>query len=303
MENYQLFHNEVFGFLKSHIDAHTLGVMSVANLVKDCGFKSLIAPVEISKVLIEIRKLNNISKLKKWIFDNGITRLGFSYRLDPKEGKDYFCNIYNQLKDNLMFEKDGGPLRGFFFAGLPDACDLIRFELGDKILLFPGGETPTETLTMLGIPKSKLPKYLEGDDFYDSMRWQFAKKVIESESFKTIQPQDHYGYSECGSYKDSYLKRLEYCKKHNSLPIIRAHVGPYSPNRLEAIKEFKSWTKKIAQSKLLDVLSIGTSQLTQSNFGEDWEGQSNGGGVPINSELEYRQIAEIASPMLVRTYA
>jgi hypothetical protein len=53
----------------------------------------------------------------------------------------------------------------------------------------------------------------------------------------------------------------------------------------------------------LDVLSIGSSQLTQSNFGEDWEGLKNGGGVPINSPIEYRVISEKARPMLTRTYA
>jgi hypothetical protein len=51
------------------------------------------------------------------------------------------------------------------------------------------------------------------------------------------------------------------------------------------------------------VLSIGTSQLTQSEFGKEWGDKPNGGGVPINSEDEYRQVYEASRPMLVRTYA
>jgi len=51
------------------------------------------------------------------------------------------------------------------------------------------------------------------------------------------------------------------------------------------------------------VLSIGSSQLTQSDFGHDWEGRANGGGVPLNSPAEFAAVWEAARPMLVRTYA
>ena len=63
------------------------------------------------------------------------------------------------------------------------------------------------------------------------------------------------------------------------------------------------WAKTLAKSNYLDILSIGSSQLTQSNFGEVWEGKTNGGGVPVNSPEEYRMIWEASRPLLVRTYA
>ena len=122
-------------------------------------------------------------------------------------------------------------------------------------------------------------------------------------SIKRFKEQNHSGYSSFGKNDDTYLDRLNYCKQKHTLPLIRAHVGPYNPNRIEAIKEFRAWVKDLANAGLLDVLSIGSSQLTQSNFGENWDGLSNGGGVPVNSELEYRQIKSDASSMLVRTYA
>ena len=64
-----------------------------------------------------------------------------------------------------------------------------------------------------------------------------------------------------------------------------------------------SWAKYLAETGYLDILSIGTSQLTQSNFGEDWGDRPNGGGVPINSPEEYRMIWEVSRPLLLRTYA
>lgn len=73
--------------------------------------------------------------------------------------------------------------------------------------------------------------------------------------------------------------------------------------RQQCLQEFYHWCRQLAQGKYLDILSIGSSQLSQSNFGENWEGKANGGGVPVNSEQEYREIWKNASPMLVRTYS
>ncbi len=301
--NSKILPHEIFGFVKPNIDAHTLGITTISNLLKDCGYQALIAPLDVSEAVVNIRKVNNFTLLQKWILDNNITRIGFSYRLDPQEAKNYFCHLLYQLKEHNLFVENGGCLRGIWFAGLPDACQLVQNELGDKIVVFPGDETPIESLTKFGIPVEKFPKELLQNNEYDIMRWDFAQKVISDGKYKLISPLDHLGYNEAGTESDSFIKRLEYCRKKATLPLIRAHVGPYNPNRVEALDEFLSWEKQLASAHLLDVLSIGSSQLTQSNFGEDWAGLPNGGGVPVNSEIEYREIKRAASPMLVRTYA
>ncbi|WP_286031713.1 hypothetical protein [Phocaeicola coprophilus] len=295
--------NEVFGLIKTNIDVHTLGITTIYHLLKDCGYECYIAPDEISKAIEQIHKLNNFSLLQKWINENHITRIGFSYRLDPHEAKDYFCHLFYEIQSHNLFTENGGFIRSIFFAGLPDACRLIKQELGDKIIVFPGDETPIESLKMLGVPEYKLPNSLKETSEYDNMRWEFAEKLISNESYKYFLPYNHLSYPEAGTQKDSFIKRLLFCKSQHNLPLIRVHVGPYNSNRSEAIKEFISWEKILAGSKLLDILSIGSSQLTQSKFGENWDGLPNGGGVPINSEQEYLMVKEAAKPMLVRTYA
>lgn len=299
----KLQNNEVFGLLKTAIDVHTLGITTIANLLRDCGYECYIAPTEISIALENIHKLNNYSLIQKWLKDHNITRLGFSYRLDPQEAKDYFGHLLYEVQAHNLFYENGGTLRGVFFAGLPEACELVERTFGSNILVFPGDETPIESLKKLGVPDYKLPKDLQLTSQYDDMRWNFAKNLVESKRYVSTMPRDHLGYKEAGTKTDSFVKRLNYCKEKRSLPLTRAHVGPYNPNRLEAIKEFLSWEKELADAHLLDVLSIGSSQLTQSRFGEDWGDSPNGGGVPVNSEQEYMMIKEAASPMLVRTYA
>ena len=295
--------NSVYGFLKPLVDVHTLGISTISNLLKDCGYKAYLASDEVNEALIEINKLNCYGLVKKWIIDNKITKIGFSYRLDPNEGCDYFMRLFSLLNEDKMFVKDGGKIEQMFFAGLPDTCQLISGKTNNEVLVFKGDESPLESLSMLQIPEDKFPKTLLQDDEYDKMIWEFGVKLIASDKYKYVLSQDHYGYSTCGHENDNFIDRLMYAKSKHSLPLIRAHVGPYNSNRIEALKEFKSWVHDLADSKLLDVLSIGSSQLTQSNFGEDWDGLANGGGVPINSELEYQMIKESASPMLVRTYA
>lgn len=294
---------DVFGFIKPIVDVHTMGVYTMANLLRDCGYKVVMAKDDINEAIEKIQKLNNYCLLKKWILDNHINRLCFSYRLDPQEGCDYFMTMYHLLQNDNMFVEQKGPIKDISFAGLPDTCAIVKGKTEGKVIVFQGNETPSESLMRYGVPDEVLSDSLKDENEYDKMRWNFAKQIISSEKWKSESAQDHYGYEECGRENDSYVARLKYAKRKHSLPIIRTHSGPYNINRLEALKEYNSWCKDLAQSKLLDVLSIGSSQLTQSNFGEDWENKPNGGGVPVNSELEYRVIRESASPMLVRTYS
>jgi hypothetical protein len=85
--------------------------------------------------------------------------------------------------------------------------------------------------------------------------------------------------------------------------LTRVHVGPYQSNYEEAKREFLSWLRELSKGGLLDIVSIGSSQLSQSNFGENWGDKPNGGGVPINSKKDLVDIFQASRPMLVRTYS
>lgn len=295
--------SDVFGFVKPLVDVHTMGICTAANLLNDCGFKVVVANDEVNEAVEKLRKLNNYGIVKKWILDNNINRIGFSYRLDPAEGCDYFMFLYEKLHDDRMFAEQDGPIKEISFAGLPDTCELIKGKTDGRVVVFCGDESPAETLKRYNVPADAIPETIAGVNEYDRMRLDFARKLVESEAWKREQPLDHLGYARCGTEGDSYMERLEYARRKHSLPIIRTHSGPYNPDREEALKEYNSWCRDLASSGLLDVLSIGSSQLTQSNFGEDWDGKPNGGGVPVNSEVEYRVIRDNAKPMLVRTYS
>lgn len=293
----------VFGFIKPEIDVHTLGISTMANILRDCGFKVHIAPQNIMKAVENIGKINNASLVTQWLTEKRITIVGYSHRLDPQDGKRYFCSFYNQLRNAKLLTADGGNIELVSFAGLPDTCNLIEAELKKAVIYFPGDETPLESMKKYQVPDFFYPKSFTLVHPYDQYLKDFAVKYIESEKYKVVTPPDHYGYNSCGTDTDCYIDRLNYCRKKKTLPLIRVHAGPYAQDRQEAVKEFINWAIELANTRLLDVLSIGSSQLTQQHFGEDWNGLANGGGVPVNSEEEYIRIALAARPMLVRTYA
>ena len=99
--------NDIFGFVKPLVDVHTMGVYTMANLLRDCGYKVYMSKDDVNEALEQIQKINNFSLVKRWIMDNGISRLGFSYRLDPQEGCDYFMKLYTHLRADNMFEEQG----------------------------------------------------------------------------------------------------------------------------------------------------------------------------------------------------
>ena len=76
-----------------------------------------------------------------------------------------------------------------------------------------------------------------------------AAAMIESGRYKLEQPQDHYGYADCGGDNDSYVARLNYAREKHALPVIRTHSGPYNPNRLEALRNtthgVRSWRRVV----------------------------------------------------------
>ncbi len=297
--------DRIYGLIKPAVDAHTLGIQTVAELLLSCGQSLVLAPAEIGAALDLYDHEVKRRVILDWISEEGINRLGISYRLDEQEAVRMTGYLVEAMKARRLFSFQGGPVDLLFFAGLPAACDAIREAHQGLVKTFRGGESIQETLQIMGVPPDHIPADLRESSQYDQDRMAFGKSIIDSQAYQGYRAPDRSGYPEYGSDQDTVEGRLEANLRPNFEPLIRAHVGPYSSSarREESVEEFIGWVGRLAKSGLMDILSIGTSQLTQSNFGEDWTGKPNGGGVPINSPDEYRLIREVARPMLVRTYA
>ncbi|GAB1474493.1 hypothetical protein MASR2M69_19340 [Bacteroidota bacterium] len=301
--NLKFSNEEIFGLVRPENDAHTLGIYSVAKLIEDSGYKVIIGDVQISRAISNITKPNNFSILSNWISKNNITRLGFSYRLNPKDAQLNFGRIYNHLKQYNHFINQGGSLKKIYFSGLPDACKIISNEYENEVPVFWGDETQIETAQKLGIPLSSIPIEIIHGSQYDDNRMAFAKELINRGEYNFFEPLYNKNYLNFGKRTDTLVDRINFMQNRFFLPLTRVHVGPYYPDYSEAKKEFLSWLKILSETKFLDVVSIGSSQLSQSDFGLEWGDKPNGGGVPINSIQDLIDIYNASRPMLIRTYA
>ena len=60
---------DVFGFIKPLVDVHTMGIYTMVNLLRDCGYKVYVSKDDINEAVEQIHKINNYSLVKKWIVE------------------------------------------------------------------------------------------------------------------------------------------------------------------------------------------------------------------------------------------
>ena len=287
------------------VDAHTMGVHAAAALLRDCGYRVMISPAQVEHAIERIESESAQQIILNWIDDNRIARIGFSYRLDPDTAVELMGRLIHLLTDKGYYGSADSKIKSVFFAGLTPACEKIDREYNGRVSTFRGGESAEETLLVMGVPYEEIPKTIKEGCQYDKDLEKFGQSVINSGEYSHMKAPKHNPYPEFGTMKDTMELRLDKNFVGGFQPIIRAHSGPYSDDmsRFEMLKEYQDWCHELGKAGYLDVLSIGSSQLSQSNFGEKWDGMMNGGGVPVNSEIEYIDIWQAARPMLVRTYS
>lgn len=294
-----------YAFIKPSLDAHTMGINSIAELLKECGYEVVVADEATERIMNGIRHEVNKGKLVDWILENGISHIGISYRLDQDMAVSLIGHLMNTLENSNLLSHQDGPIKSVLFGGLPKSCEIIEQEHKGFVKTFKGGETVSETLSKIEVPKERIPKSIMEGSLYDDLRMEFGQDIIKAHEYDRFKPVDRSNYKDYGGDKDTIIKRLDNNKDKSNVPLMRAHVGPFSSSvdRLDSVKEFIDWAKQLSSARYLDVLSIGTSQLSQSNFGEDWKDMPNGGGVPINFPEEFRMVYEASRPLLLRTYA
>ena len=92
--------NDKFGLLKTLVDAHTMGVHAAAALLRDCGYQVMISPPAVEHAMERINLASSQKILLDWIEENKISRIGFSYRLDPDTAVELLGRLIHLLQKN-----------------------------------------------------------------------------------------------------------------------------------------------------------------------------------------------------------
>lgn len=290
-----------YAFIKPNHDAHTLGINAIKSQLVACHQFVLIADDHLS-LTTKNGHLSHLDDVAKWIKENQITHLGLSYRLDELDALNTVTSLVELCQKHQLFTPIGF-LQKIYFAGLPRSCQLIQEHYRNQVITFMGCEDMSDVLRRLDLDEDEIPKSILEGSGYDHQLYSLAEDFIKHEFDSSESIQKNINYPEYGLKTDRLDLRLRAHQESSDLPLTRLHVGPYYQDRKKAVDEFKAWCKQLASTGYLDILSIGSSQLTQSNFNENWEGLANGGGVPIQNKKEYELIYEASRPMLVRTYS
>ncbi len=106
---------ERVGLVKPAVDAHTLGINSLAELLRDCGYEVVLGPAEVAAALDDIKYQAQRRKVVDWVTAENLTRLGVSYRLDPGQAAALVGFLLHELLNNKLLAHQGGPPCGVLF--------------------------------------------------------------------------------------------------------------------------------------------------------------------------------------------
>ena len=170
--------SDVIGMARPRIDAHVLGVSRADELLRESGFKTVVAGDRVCGAFSDPASADNSSLIQRWLSENRISVLCFSYRLNVDDAVLIFRKLMYQLESKRLLGRCGGRIKAMYFAGLPSACAAIEKIYEGEVGVFCGGETARETLSLMGIDPALAPDDIAGVHPYDTARMSFGRDGI-----------------------------------------------------------------------------------------------------------------------------
>ena len=231
----------------------------------------------------------NIELLCEQIKIHAPRYIGLSYRLTPEIGCQELERAINFFYNEGLIKKADDVK--ICFAGLPATIRMLK----EKITSFPLKvclcepypdviDRAKETIDFFDIQSDRerildlvreevCPK---GITLFD----QLADEIVDNDNYKSEPPlKIPSPQAVC-----SYTKRIE----ESDIPILRSHFGIPAIS----IEPTVEGIKELARARVVDEISLGSSDLSQRYFGhpELFEGKKNDGGVPYKTEDDLNKL-------------
>jgi len=211
--------------------------------------------------------------------------IGLSYRLSPTIGVAEFMRFLRLLVYNGLLRKANGSLRKIGLAGLPETMHAIEKHRGDlpcEVFTMPQDDDPLESAarllrffdvsegrvqTVLGELRGELcPITIAEVD-------QLARDIVADESYLAEPPLP----VPSALARRSLPERI----RRSETPVLRSHFGIPDPS----IRPTMEGISQLAEARVLDEISLGSSDLSQRYFGhaEEFARRKNDGGVPYKT--------------------
>ena len=92
---------EIFGLMKTLVDAHTMGIDAAVSLLRECNYKVIVSPLRVQKALETLESEESQRIILDWIKSNKINHIGVSYR--SKRCRQYFWKTGCAIKKGTIF--------------------------------------------------------------------------------------------------------------------------------------------------------------------------------------------------------
>ena len=222
--------------------------------------------------------------------------IGLSYRLSPAVGVHELKRFIGVLSRNGLLRKASGRPRKIGFAGLPEtvrAVEQSRGNLPCEVFTMPQDDDllqrAARVLRFFDVSGSHGKAILEElkSELYPPTipeLDELAKEIVADDSYVAEPPLP----IPSAAARRSLPERI----RQSEMPILRAHFG--IPD--ESIKPTVEGIARLAEARVLDEISLGSSDLSQRYFGrpEEFAHRKNDGGVPYNTFEDLVELAEAA---------
>lgn len=252
-------------------DPHTEGMHNASKIASMGGVESLILPPSLDYAAF----YEAIDKHKP-------RYVGMSYRQNENVAVHELFKVVNYFATTGLLKKDDDVK--IFFSGLPKTIQVLR----EKV-----HELPLPVYLVQDSPNIR-EKIAENVDLFDIVdgREEVIQKVYEELVPKGIELLDQLADEAVrgDDYKNEPPLRVPSIKAmgdyitriHESeFPVLRSHFGIPAPDIIPTVEGIK----ELAEARVLDELSLGSSDLSQRYFGhpEMFDRLKNDGGVPYKT--------------------
>jgi hypothetical protein len=263
-------------------DPHTQGLFAVARVARRAGVETHILPPGADDATI-----------LESVYRDDPEYLGFSYRLSPEVGVREFSRLLHVLAAaGLLHDALTGRPRKVALAGLPEtmrAVARLGRELPAAVWTMPQQDDVLEraqrVLEYFDVPVSERPALLE------DLRLELcpptipildelAREVASTEDYRSEPPLP----IPSRAAQSSYVQRI----RESGQPILRTHFGIPSPS----IQPTVEGIERLALARVVDEISLGSSDLSQRYFGkpEEFARRKNDGGVPYQTPADLAEL-------------
>lgn len=143
-------------------------------LLETCGYEVVMGPHLITEALAELKYQSQRRTFVEWLQNEEITHLWLSSGANQEESAGLVDHLVHELLNGKMLVHQGGPLRGLYFQGSPEACQKIDEKYQGLVKTFQGKETVQEALNKLGLLDVYLSANSRTTSEYDVQRLVFG---------------------------------------------------------------------------------------------------------------------------------